>query len=86
MVGISGLRVLMKLNKAKAITNIMDKDNIFKLIDYYIDEYQKEIEHYTDGFARSGMIQGLIWICRFYNISEDDLGEERLNKITKHHA
>lgn len=66
------------------MTNIMDKDNIFKLIDYYIDEYQKEIEHQTDGFARAGIIQGLIWICRFYNISEDDLGEERLSEITKH--
>lgn len=51
------------------------------LVDYYLTEYEKEIQHKTDGFVRAGMLQGLIWICRFYGIGDDDLGEDRVAKI-----
>lgn len=53
------------------------------LVDYYIDEYIKEKKHNTNGYTRAGMLQGLLWICRFYNITDNDLGEERLNKISE---
>lgn len=62
----------------------MNKDkkmDIYKLIDYYIDEYVKEKEHQTNGFTRAGMLQGLLWICRFGGITDDDLGDERFAKI-----
>ena len=51
------------------------------LIDYYLAEYEKEKKHGTTCIARAGMLQGLIWICRFYGIGDDDLGEERLSKV-----
>lgn len=57
------------------------KPNVDGLLDYYTDEYYKEKIHNTDGFTRSGMLQGLIWICQYFGISDDDLGEERWNKI-----
>lgn len=55
--------------------------NVNELIDYYINKYLKEKEHNTDRFVLIGMLEGLITICQFCGISEDDLGKERLRKI-----
>lgn len=58
--------------------------DIYKLIDYYIDEYVKEKEHQTDRLAiinLNGMLKGLLWICRFGGITDGDLGDERFAKI-----
>ena len=57
------------------------KPDIDGLLNYYVDQYYQEKIHNTDGFARAGMLQGLIWICQYFGISDDDLGEERWNKI-----
>ena len=55
--------------------------NEYELIDYYIDSYIKEKKHNTDSCVLAGMLVGLITICRFYGISDEDLGKERLSKI-----
>ena len=55
--------------------------DIFDLIDFYIDKYAQEIEHHTNGYTRAGMLEGLLWICKFGGISDKDLGEERLKKL-----
>lgn len=69
------------MNKIKMRMNKNKKMDIYKLIDYYIDECVKEKEHRTNKFARAGMLQGLLWICRFGGITDDDLGDERFAKI-----
>ena len=56
--------------------------DIYKLIDYYIDKYLEEKEHQTDGYIRTGMLQGLVWICRFGGITYENLGNDRLVKIS----
>ena len=56
--------------------------DIYELIDYYIDQYIKEKEHQTDGYTRAGMLQGLVWICRFGGITDENLGDDRLVKIS----
>lgn len=58
-----------------------DTINTYELIDYYIDKYLKEKEHNTDRYVLAGMLVGLITICRFCGISDEDLGKERLSKI-----
>ena len=55
--------------------------DIYELIDYYIDKYLEEKDHQTDGYTRVGMLQGLLWICRFGGVTDEDLGEDRLIKI-----
>ena len=55
--------------------------DIYELIDYYIDKYLEEKEHQTDGYTLAGMLQGLLWICRFGDITDDDLGDERLERL-----
>ena len=76
------MSVIIKGMKMPEVTlNKHKKIDIYKLIDYYIDECVKEKEHQTSRFARAGMLQGLIWICRFGGITDDDLGDERFAKI-----
>ena len=56
--------------------------NIYELINYYIDKYLEEKEHQTDEYTLAGMLQGLSWICRFGGITDEDLGDDRLVKIS----
>ena len=55
--------------------------DIYKLIDYYIDRYLEEKELQKDGYDLAGMLHGLVWICRFGGITDEDLGNDRLRKI-----
>ena len=55
--------------------------DIYKLIDYYIEKYLEAKERGADGFACAWMLQGLMWICRFGGITDDDLGDKRLARI-----
>lgn len=55
--------------------------NVYNLIDFYINNYQNEIRHETDGCVRAGMLQGLIWVCRFAGIADEILGKDRLKRI-----
>lgn len=61
----------------------MSKSIDWDLIDYYIDRYVEEINHGTDNWVRSGILSGLINILSYYNMSDVDLGADRLNKITE---
>jgi len=55
--------------------------DIYELIDYYIDKYLEEKAHQTDGYTLAGMLQGLLWICRFGGITDENLGDDRLKKL-----
>ncbi len=57
------------------------KTDIDGLLDFYIDKFCEEKEHNTDGYALAGMLQGLLWICRYFGISDEELGEMRFKKI-----
>lgn len=61
----------------------MSKTIDWELIDYYIDGYVELIDNDTDGWTRSGMLSGLINILRYYDISDTDLGVDRLDRITE---
>lgn len=51
------------------------------LVDYYLMKYSQMKEHDTYGLVIAGILCGLGWICQYYGITDDDLGEDRAAKI-----